>query len=58
VTCTIGDLAVSATVTVTLKVKVNAAAGMQVSDTARISAAGFDPDTANNSSTVKTKVTN
>jgi hypothetical protein len=38
-------------------VNVDASAGKQVTDTARISAAGFDPDTANNTSTAKTKVT-
>jgi uncharacterized repeat protein (TIGR01451 family) len=55
VRCTIGNLAVSATATVTLTVSVNAAAGTILTDTAHISAAGFDPDTANNNSTVKTK---
>jgi uncharacterized repeat protein (TIGR01451 family) len=56
VRCTIGNLAVSATATVTLTVNVNAAARTILTGTARISAAGFDPNTANNSSTAKTKV--
>jgi uncharacterized repeat protein (TIGR01451 family) len=38
VRCTIGNLAVSATATVTLTVKVEAAAGKEVTDTAHISA--------------------
>jgi uncharacterized repeat protein (TIGR01451 family) len=57
VTCNIGNLAVNATVTISLTVKVDAAAGKEIGDTAHISAAGFDPNTANNSSTIKTKVT-
>jgi uncharacterized repeat protein (TIGR01451 family) len=56
VRCTIGNLAVSSTATVTLTVNVTAAAGHTVTDTARISAAGFDPATANDTSTAKTKV--
>jgi len=57
VSCSIGSLVASDTATVTLTVKVTAAPGKEVTDTARISAAAFDPDTANNSSTAKTKVT-
>ncbi len=56
VRCTIGNLGVSATATVTLTVNVTAAAGHQVNDTARVSAAGFDPNTSNNTSAAKTKV--
>jgi len=57
VSCSIGSLVASGTATVTLTVKVTAAAGTDVTDTAHISAAAFDPETANNSSTAKTKVT-
>jgi uncharacterized repeat protein (TIGR01451 family) len=57
VRCSIGDLASSATATVTLTVNVTAAKNREITDTARISAAGFDPNTANNTSAVTTKVT-
>jgi len=57
VRCTIGGLAVSATATVTLTVNVNAVRGTILTDTANISAAAYDPNTANNHSTVRTYVT-
>ncbi len=47
----------SGTATITLTVKVEAAAGHEVTDSARVSATPFDPDTANNTATAKTKVT-
>jgi hypothetical protein len=45
----------SDTATVTLTVKVEAAKGTILTDTAQIKAYGYDPNTANNLSTVKTE---
>ena len=55
VSCSIGSLAVGDTATVTLTVNVNAVAGTILTDTALIRAYGYDPDTANNHSTVRTE---
>jgi uncharacterized repeat protein (TIGR01451 family) len=55
VVCSLGSLAVSGTATVTLTVNVNAVKGTILTDTAVIRAYGYDPDTANNHSTVKTE---
>jgi uncharacterized repeat protein (TIGR01451 family) len=55
ISCSIGSLVASDTATVTLTVKVDAAVGTILTDTARIYAVAFDPDTANNNSTVRTK---
>lgn len=57
VSCTIGNLAVTGAAAVTLTVKATAAAGTTLTDTAHIQANGYDPDSANNSSSAKTKVT-
>jgi uncharacterized repeat protein (TIGR01451 family) len=55
VRCVIGGLAVNGTAIVTLTVNVTAAAGKEVVDTARISAAGYD-SAASSTSSVKTRV--
>jgi uncharacterized repeat protein (TIGR01451 family) len=55
VVCSLGSLAVSGTATVTLTVNVNAVAGTILTDTAFIRAYGYDPDAANDHSTVKTE---
>lgn len=55
VRCVIGNLAVNGTAIVTLTVNVTAAAGKEVVDTARISAAGYD-SAASSTSSVKTRV--
>jgi hypothetical protein len=55
VSCSIGSLVASDTATVTLTVKVEAAKGTILTDTAQIKAYGYDPNTANNLSTVKTE---
>ncbi|MGA2741183.1 MAG: SBBP repeat-containing protein [Bryobacteraceae bacterium] len=57
VVCSLGSLAVSDTGTVTLTVNVTAAVGTILTDTARISDAGYDSATSS-TSTVRTKVRN
>ena len=57
VSCSLGGLAASGTATVTLTVKITAAKGTIITDSARIKTATFDQNTANNASSAKTKVT-
>jgi len=56
VSCKVTSLAKAAKVTVTLVVKVTALSGSTINDTATVSSAAFDPNTANNSAKRATKV--
>ncbi len=55
--CTLGSLAAGANVTETLVVNVTAPAGSIITDKASVTSKTFDPNTKNNSATVKTSVT-
>jgi uncharacterized repeat protein (TIGR01451 family) len=56
VACSIGTLVASDMATITLTVKATAVKGTILADIARIQAAAYDPDTANDASEVKTAV--
>lgn len=56
VTCAVSSLAAGSSFTITLTVNVKAANGTTLSDTASVSAASYDPNTANNSVSVTTSV--
>jgi uncharacterized repeat protein (TIGR01451 family) len=56
VTCKVSSLANAASMTITLVVKVTALAGSIINDTAKVSSATFDPNTANNTAKAKTTV--
>jgi len=56
ISCTLNSLAVSATQTITFVVKVTTPGNVLVNNTGTVSAATFDPNTANNSSTLVTKL--
>ena len=55
-TCKVGNIASGAKVTITMTVRDTAAAGSKVTDTGRANSATPDPNTKNNSMTVKTSV--
>jgi uncharacterized repeat protein (TIGR01451 family) len=57
VKCRLGSLAAGANVTETLVVNVTAPAGSVITDKASVTSKTFDPNTKNNSATVKTSVT-
>jgi uncharacterized repeat protein (TIGR01451 family) len=57
VKCTLGSLAAGANVTETLVVNVTAPSGSTITDKASVTSKTFDPNTKNNSATVKTSVT-
>jgi hypothetical protein len=57
VTCDIGELAAAGTATVTIKVKVKAVKGTELSDTATVSATTGDTNSGNDSMTAIVKVT-
>ena len=57
VKCRLGSLAAGANVTETLVVNVTAPAGSIITDKASVTSKTFDPNTKNNSATVKTSVT-
>ena len=55
-TCSLGGMANSATATVTLVVRVTAAGGATLSNTASVSASSPDPNSTNNAATLTTRV--
>jgi uncharacterized repeat protein (TIGR01451 family) len=56
VTCKVSSLAKASSFTVTLVVKVTAVSGSTLNDTATVTSAAFDPNTANNTAKAGTKV--
>lgn len=56
VTCTVGTMANSTSLKITLVVNVNAAAGNVITDTAAVTSTTSDPNTKNNSATATTTV--